>query len=143
MRGPHLVVMPLSVLSSWRVDLQRFCRVGAVSLHVHHGGDKAAREEAFEHWLKQTRKALYNGAGTGAWRGAGIGDVKNKSTSRGGGSSNDWKISLVLTTYDLALKDEHLLRRLRKGPCSWQYLVVRAPHPNSLVCCSSYFITMK
>ena len=34
------------------------------------------------------------------------------------------KIHIVITTYELAIKDMHVLSKLRRGTTSWQYLVV-------------------
>ena len=118
MRGPHLVVMPLSVMSSWKGDLRRFVAPGAFELYVHHG-EKYARQEEFLAWYKQLKKDAQRR------------EQQGYGTSSGGGTSgrssgNRGKISLVLTTYEIAMKDEHLLRKLGKRGhrCPWQYMVV-------------------
>lgn len=94
--GPHLLMMPLSVISSWKADITKF---GAHNFDLFiHRGDRDSREEAFGDW--------YRGL---------------KSTRR-----NRRKIALFVTTYELALKDEHLLARLgkRNATVGWEYLIV-------------------
>jgi SNF2 family DNA or RNA helicase len=133
--GPHLVVMPLSVMSSWKTDLQRF---GGSSFDVFaFQGDKASREEGFSDWVQELRKARkrycdYGGITSSARHENGCGGKSTAGTTAGIAEveGRRRKISVVLTTYELAMRDEHLLRKLRckgKGESSvaWQYLVVR------------------
>lgn len=96
--GPHLIVMPLSVISSWKGDLKRFNH-STFDVHIHHG-EKQQREEAFDYWLFNIQRCM---------------------------RKTPWllRISIVITTYEVALKDEQLLRGLSRGSCRWQYLVVR------------------
>jgi SNF2 family DNA or RNA helicase len=94
--------MPLSVLSSWRNDLEKFLRSDSsgrnqVDVLVHHG-ERVEREAAFGNWTRRTRKGR-NGAEGGH------------------------RLSLVLTTYEVAMKDVALLRRGQ-----WQYMVVSLVH---------------
>lgn len=107
--GPHLVVMPMSVLTSWKGDLQRFCNAKVVNLHTHYG-PKKDRLEALEQW----RRALYT-----------------SKAKAGGGKAKlptPWKVSIVLTTYDLSIKDQAHFQKIGKGPCRWSYLVVDEAH---------------
>lgn len=122
--GPHLIVMPLSVVSSWRSDLQRFVRMedGVLDVYVHHG-EKAVREVEFASWLAELRR-------------------QRSSNGRGpsGGAKRD-RLWIVLTTYEMVMSDEQLLRKFNTNnsvssshrgnnsgnQCNlqWEYLVVR------------------
>lgn len=94
--GPHLIVMPLSVMNSWKGDLKKFVQDGLFNVHVHHG-EKGMREESFLSWIRDMKASVSNG---------------------------DRNIHVVLTSYELAINDAELLRKLRKGPYQWEYLVV-------------------
>ena len=48
--GPHLVVMPMSVLSSWKAEVQRFLP-NTFDVYVHHGS-KDMRAEEFLNWQR-------------------------------------------------------------------------------------------
>lgn len=111
--GPHLIVMPMSVISSWKGDLKRFCNAEDINIHIHHGL-KEDRHRDFESWRKRTFAAKVRGRGR---------------PSKAYVSSNcRWKISLVLTTYDLSIKDLSLFQKIGRGPCRWSYLVVDEAH---------------
>lgn len=88
--------MPLSVISSWKGDIAKF---GAQNFDVFvHHGDRDSREDGFYAWYRCL-----------------------KSSRR-----DRRKIALFVTTYELALKDEHLLARLgkRNATVGWEYLIV-------------------
>ena len=95
--GPHLIVMPLSVMNSWKGDLNKFVDDGLFNVYVHHG-EKGVREECFLSWIRDMKTSINNGE-------------RNS-------------IHLVLTSYEIAINDAELLRKLRKGPYQWEYLVV-------------------
>jgi SNF2 family DNA or RNA helicase len=99
MFGPHLVVMPLSVINSWRGDIARFVDPDRFDLYVHHG-EKGVREDEYFRWLGRARTHL----------------AERKS------------VFLALTSYEMAMNDLHLFQKLRKGPCQWEYLVVILCH---------------
>ena len=44
--GPHLVVCPLSVVRNWEKEAARF--TPSLSVHIHHGGDRAQGDDAAE-----------------------------------------------------------------------------------------------
>jgi SNF2 family DNA or RNA helicase len=92
--GPHLVVMPLSVMNSWKGDLAKFINSDIFDVYTHHG-EKNDREANFDEWLLRL-------------------SCSNKSN----------RIQLVLTSYEIAINDGHLLRRVQKGRYHWEYLVV-------------------
>ena len=93
--GPHLIVMPLSVMNSWKGDLAKFVEGDIFNVCVHHG-EKGVREEAFLTWIQGIQQKRSQGD----------------------------RINLVLTSYELAINDSELLRKLRRGPNQWEYLVV-------------------
>jgi chromodomain-helicase-DNA-binding protein 1 len=97
--GPHLIVMPLSVITSWRTDLQKF-GMDLFDIYVHHEG-KDNRHAAFAQWHQQLRHNARNGS--------------------------QRKVSLFLTTYEIAIKDDTILSKLSHGSVQWQYLVVSYP----------------
>jgi chromodomain-helicase-DNA-binding protein 1-like len=114
--GPHLVVMPLSVLSSWKEDISRYCSP-TICPYVHLG-NKEEREVNFQQWLQKLRSL--------------------KS------SNNETAIQVCLTTYDMTLKDSSLFNQLsgkkvRRSSSSslssvtWSYIVVSLfPFPRPL-----------
>lgn len=116
-RGPHLVVMPLSVLSSWEGDIQTFCG-DAFDVYVHQG-EKNARYDGFKVWKKRLIEVEAF--------------LANDSHAINGRSNNSafenlklesQKISIVLTTYDMIIKDFYLFQQFNGGAINWQYLVV-------------------
>jgi len=94
--GPHLIVMPLSVISSWKTDIAKFGK-GKFQLHVHHG-ERSLRETNFYSWYRELKAHRHNRR----------------------------KITLFVTTYELAIKDDHMLARLgrRSATVGWEYLIV-------------------
>ena len=99
--GPHLVVMPLSVISSWKSDLNQFVPNG-VDVYVHHG-EKETRIINFRHWLKSINNEVISNL---------------KSTN----------IKVVLTTYDMTIKDVDLFKKIEKTNKRWVYLVIDEAH---------------
>ena len=94
--GPHLIVMPLSVISSWKTDIAKFGK-GRFHLHVHHG-ERSLRESNFYNWYRELKASRHNRR----------------------------KIALFVTTYELAIKDDQMLARLgrRGATVGWEYLIV-------------------
>ncbi len=99
--GPHLVVMPLSVISSWKSDFIKFVPNG-VDVYIHHG-EKETRIINFRHWLKSINNEV-------------ISDPESKS------------IKVVLTTYDMTIKDVDLFKKIEKINKRWVYLVIDEAH---------------
>ena len=64
--------------------------VGGINVYVHHGGDSATRTENFLKWRKM---------------------IQRKSND----NKESWTVSVVLTTYDLAIRDLALLRKQSFG----------------------------
>ena len=98
--GPHLVIMPLSVISSWRSDIEKFIPKGLVNLHVHLGS-KEEREEAFSSWYNQLKEQHVNG--------------KKR------------EMFLCLTSYNYAINDNDIFSRLKKtkrNTLAWDYIIV-------------------
>ena len=100
----------MSVINVWRDDLLKFCP--GISVHIHHGA-KEKRIPSLKKWrenLHISRSRFlaksYNGA------------RKKKEAHH---------IHVVLTTYEVVMKDCQLLRRQNGGPYKWAYLVVRSP----------------
>ena len=132
--GPHLVVMPMSVLSSWKQETQRFLP-GIFDIHVHHG-HKNERAEAFQEWRRRmvaSRKARISAMASAstttlgsALKGA-LAHANGEKSSRPG-NTGPQTICVCLTTYDIALKDQALLQRFGKTACRWGYLVVDEAH---------------
>ena len=114
--GPHLVVMPMSVLSSWKQETQRFLP-GIFDIYVHHGS-KNDRAEAFQEWRRQmviSRKARISAMASASTTTLGSalkgalantnGEVNNRPETSGP------RVFVCLTTYDIALKDQAILQR--------------------------------
>ena len=109
-RGPHLIVMPLSVISGWETDIRKFCGE-AFDIYVHHG-ERDLRRENFKSWKRRmlhVEKKWSN---------------KQKCSGDNGLEESSKKISIVLTTYDLVIKDDNLFMQLNSGPVTWRFLVV-------------------
>lgn len=99
--GPHLIVMPLSVIGSWQGDAEAYCK-GAVRCYVHQG-PRDEREENFANWVEFVKA----------------------SESASGIPSEEKTINLCLTSYDMVLRDASLLSGLmRRGSLQWSYVVV-------------------
>lgn len=105
-KGPHLMVGPLSVLSNWYKELLLFAP-GEFDVLVHYG-DKKDREE--ELYRKCSR-----------WRKVSRQQTRGKT-----------KIAIILTTYTLALNDVSLLKQVGrmcgKPNNAMDYLIVDEAH---------------
>ena len=110
--GPHLIVMPLSVISSWQADIQKYFS-SMISVYVHHG-EKKMRQEKLKVWKDDVM-------------------CMNRATKGGKSSNRSYqKICIVVTSYDMAIKDHSLFLQFDKEkkssnmmPLTWQYVVVR------------------
>lgn len=102
MWGPHVVIAPLSVLSSWKGDALKLCG-DRLNLYVHHGLP-ADRLEGLEKWRGSLCKAVKSSTAT----------------------AKPDRPAILLTTYDMAIKDLQFLHRLssKKLGIRWQFLVV-------------------
>lgn len=106
LRGPHLIVMPLSVISSWTADFAKF---GGDSFEVHiHHGDRDSRLQLFEVWYNECKSNFRHHRKTSRWISS--------------------KIQVCVTTYEVLIKDEAVLSRLRSGHVRWEYLIVDEAH---------------
>lgn len=147
--GPHIIVMPLSVLSSWQSETKRFTN-GIFDVYVHHG-QKEERHDSFNGWkaravamkklvskqLTQTTTlggALKRGSDGGGRESEGGKDVYNSTGStdllRSSALRAGVRISLFLTTYDIAIKDGKYLQKIgtQQAQAKWQYLIVDEAH---------------
>jgi hypothetical protein len=131
-------VVPLSVIYNWKHDIQKFgqcdcrirtaamqcseCKCGvrlSVDVLVHHGVSSEERGANFLSWMNKVQKSLQR--------------LRNQG---GDGVSASETVYVVLTTYEVALKDERLLSSLgrcrakskRKSSCIW-----KAPSPRAEV----------
>jgi ATP-dependent DNA helicase len=101
--GPHLMIGPLSVLSNWYHEIEKYAP-NEFDVYVHYGSKKE-REQSFrevcDDWRRLHRKAV------------------KKST----------KISIILTTFNMAINDDSLFRNFTKlcGK-SFAYLIVDEAH---------------
>lgn len=101
-RGPHIVVAPLSVLSGWESEISTF--VGNQIFVYKHYGEKSQRESDLRVFYKYVRECL------------------------GGKRSFQWNSVVILTTYQIVIKDVHLLKMLCNGSSKLQYLVIDEAH---------------
>jgi SNF2 family DNA or RNA helicase len=103
--GPHLIVMPLSVMTSWRSDIEKYIPAGVTDVHVHLG-TREERECGFGEWHRRLKEQYSRG-----------------NTSR---------VFLCLTSYSFAINDIDLFRRLRQTKRNtnlfWDYLIVDEAH---------------
>jgi SNF2 family DNA or RNA helicase len=107
--GPHLVVMPLSVMTSWRSDILKYIPSGVMDVHVHLG-QRDQREEGFSAWHQR---------------------LKEHRLRADRATDNTPRIFICLTSYNFAMNDIDLFRRLRKTKRStlfWDYLIVDEAH---------------
>jgi len=132
--GPHLVVVPMSVLSSWKDELSRFLP-GFFDVYIHHGA-KEQRREDFVAWRKATLAAKLSKQRAAAAAGTTtLGSLLGPSGGTSSSAARAWpkgvpffQVSLFFTTYDIAIKDCSLLQKLGRGQLRWQYLVVDEAH---------------
>ena len=83
----------------------------SIHVYIHHGGDRQTREEAFLSWRKNVNRHARQRSQQG--------DINHHNYSNSGyhngdtrDSTDPWEISVVLTTYDLAIKDVALFKKL-------------------------------
>lgn len=101
-RGPHLVVAPLSVLSGWEMEIARF---GGDDIFVYtHYGEKSERENGIRSYYKYIRECFR------------------------GQRTFHWKSTIILTTYEVLIKDVSLFKVLTNGKYAIEYLVVDEAH---------------
>ena len=93
--------MPLSVLNVWKADIAKFSP--GLSLHIHHGS-KTERHEQFNKWSKKLASARQQ---------------LQRSNNNEGMRKKSEHISIVITTYELAIKDLSLLKKQSKGLYRW------------------------
>jgi ATP-dependent DNA helicase len=102
--GPHLIIMPLSVITSWRSDLEKYVSAGVVDVLVHLG-TRNEREEKFDEWYTRVKEQY----------------VHHKTS----------RIFLCMTSYTFAMNDADILGRLKRtkrSELSWEYLIVDEAH---------------
>ena len=131
--GPHVVVVPMSVLSSWKSEVGNFLS-GFFDVYTHHG-PKDQRRDDFVRWksrmlaAKQAKQRAAASATTTSLAsllgGSGAGSSVVRAWPKG---VPMFQVSLFFTTYDIAIKDCKLLQKLGRGQLRWQYLVVDEAH---------------
>ena len=104
--GPHLTVMPMSVLSVWKADIAKFAP--GIAVHIHHG-NKIQRHEQFKAWSKKLATVRQQFQRANNQLGSGKAPAPKKPEH----------ISVVITTYELAIKDLNLLKKQSKGIYKW------------------------
>jgi hypothetical protein len=97
--GPHLIVVPLSVISSWQTEISKFF-AGQFDVHLHYG-THAERTEAFNIWSKkQFRRYRDHKAQV----------IHSKQSSPAAIQST--RVSIMLTSYEICQRDISLFRKL-------------------------------
>lgn len=120
--GPHLIVAPFSVIENWRDEWARATSNPALagaasalrtdasgaadSLHIHHGLP-AERAHALKAFMR---------------------DQLQRQRRAGSGKQPTRLPTIVVTTYELAMRDVALLRSCVSGWGGWSYLVVDEGH---------------
>lgn len=104
-RGPHLIVVPLSVMSSWGKDILSFC-ADSIDVYIHHG-EKKSRHKLFQAW--RTREL-------------GLSKKTYHNISKGS------KISVVLTTFEMVIKDCCIFQQFSQDLLMWHYFVIDEAH---------------
>lgn len=93
------MVIPLSVLASWRGDVAAYCS-DTIKCYAHFGS-RDEREENFDIWASQVKHSL---ADT---------------------SSSSGAIHVCLASYDIVLRDsEMFLSSMKRRSLQWSYIVV-------------------
>ena len=87
--------MPLSVISSWKNDLESFSP--HCDVYIHHG-DKSLRLINLQNWMKQVH------------------------------TKNDKSFYIILTTYDIIIKDIFEFLRINRKGYMFEYIVVDEAH---------------
>jgi len=134
--GPHLIIMPLSVLPGWQNDAEAFVPALAPGVYVHRG-DAEERYAAFRAFRKRCaavekavaeRGGKRDGGGDGGRRRAVTTITSPESPDvvavpDGSGGDDPPPFAAMLTTYEVALRDASQLKALK-----WCYLVVDEGH---------------
>lgn len=119
--GPHLVVVPLSVLSNWKNDAKNFAPLLASRMHLHHGSAferKSALAEFFLNLKKRSKMRVKQAVQKeiDGYTDTNVDDIVSDDPRLG-------DLSILVTTYEMAIRDESLLKRTK-----WQYCVVDEGH---------------
>ncbi len=92
--GPHIVVMPLSVMSSWEAEFHKF----APHVHVYaHAGKQSTRLKSLTAFFESLVQTILE---------------------------PEMQPHVMLTTYEILMKDLLSICRLASVGISWGYLVV-------------------
>lgn len=106
MRGPFLVVVPLSTLSNWALEFQKWAPAVYAKM-VAYKGMPQARKRIWQTQLLSGRNPKPNAA------------------NKAGGAQEERELpySVVLTTFDYVIKDRTYLQRIK-----WAYIIVDEGH---------------
>jgi SNF2 family DNA or RNA helicase len=119
--------MPLSVISSWRSDIDKYVSNGILDVYVHLGS-REEREQGFSKWyyrVVQYYKRMQLNSSSSSYQ---------SESSRGFSQS-----FLYLTSYNFAISDINILKRLKRSKnvssnnrggsnVRWEYIIVDEGH---------------
>lgn len=111
-RGPFLVVVPLSTLEQWKREFDTWSDLNVVTLH----GGKGAREMIVEHEFKYATSAYAHSSDTKK------ADAKKREKEQEK-CHPLFKFNVLLATYESVNKEHKAL-----SPIEWQYLVIDEGH---------------
>ena len=113
--GPHLIIVPLSVLHNWKADATTFAPALADRMFLYHGAGKRERSALLSRFIYQ---CMHPKRSASLPTSSGAGDNEQAVSTMLG------RMCIVVTTFEMAIRDAGILHRIAK----WRYLVVDEGH---------------
>lgn len=125
--GPHLIVVPLSVLNNWSQEIERFAS-NHIVYHTYYG-TKGEREQLLQQFFQIIKKTAIPSNPPSS---SSFNRLSKHSSAKS--STNTWipkKVTIILTTYEMIIHDSQFLKSLfqnKKYSFPLQYLIVDEGH---------------
>lgn len=123
MRGPFLVIVPLSTLSHWQREFERWTDMNALLYH----GNSASREIIFAHeWYFSFSLPLLSNPIKNHMSIIKLYSNFSRYFQDGKGSydyTGPFKFNVLITTYEMIISDSEYFKKT-----AWQYIIIDEAH---------------